>query len=124
MKVDNSSITGQTNLLLRVVESTSNSILETKNVALFGTHCKGGRGRGIVIETGARTYLGTVAQISQKNSGQKSPLQSELDLFVFMITGIAFTLGVIFMILGKLVVNYSILDCALFGIGIIVANVP
>jgi sodium/potassium-transporting ATPase subunit alpha len=68
--------------------------------------------------------LGTVAQISQKNSGQKSPLQSELDLFVFMITVIACTLGLIFMILGKLVVNYSILDCALFGIGIIVANVP
>lgn len=28
------------------------------------------------------------------------------------------------MILGKVIVGYTILDCALFGIGIIVANVP
>lgn len=83
-----------------------------------------GRGRGIVLNIGAKTYLGSVAQISQKSSGNKSPLQLELDYFVLMITIIACTLGVIFMILGKIVVNYTILDCALFGIGIIVANVP
>jgi hypothetical protein len=41
-----------------------------------------------------------------------------------MITIIACSLGVIFMLLGKFVVGYTFLDCALFGIGIIVANVP
>lgn len=76
------------------------------------------------MNVGAKTYLGSVAEISQRNSGQKSPLQTELDYFVLMITIIACTLGVTFMILGKLVVNYTFMDCALFGIGIIVANVP
>ena len=124
MKVDNSSITGETTLLLRTIDPTSPNILETKNVALFGTHCKMGRGRGVVMNVGAKTYLGSVAEISQRNSGQKSPLQTELDYFVLMITIIACSLGVTFMVLGKLVVGYTFMDCALFGIGIIVANVP
>lgn len=76
------------------------------------------------MNIGAKTYLGSVAEISQKNSGQKSPLQIEMDYFVLMITIIAGTLGLIFMVLGKIIVGYTILECALFGIGIIVANVP
>jgi sodium/potassium-transporting ATPase subunit alpha len=76
------------------------------------------------MSIGAQTYLGSVAEISQRNNGQKSPLQLELDYFVLMITIIAGTLGLTFMILGKLVVGYTFLDCALFGIGIIIANVP
>ena len=41
-----------------------------------------------------------------------------------MISVIACSLGVAFMLLGKFVVGYSFLECMLFGIGIIVANVP
>jgi len=41
-----------------------------------------------------------------------------------MITIIACSLGVIFILLGKFVVGYSILECMVLGIGIIVANVP
>lgn len=124
LKVDNSSITGETTLLLRVPEQHSENMLESKNVALFGTHCKMGRGMGIVMSIGGNTYLGSVAQVSQGNTKQKSPLQIELDHFVFMITIIACSLGALFMLLGKLMVGYTLLDCALFGIGIIVANVP
>lgn len=124
MYVDNSSITGETTLLERVPDETCDNLLEAKNVTLFGTYCKIGRGRGIVISTGAQTYLGSVAEISQQGKQQKSPLQIELDYFVLLITFIACSLGVIFMIVGRLVVGYSYLDCALFGIGIIVANVP
>jgi len=58
-----------------VPDSTSGNILEAKNVALFGTHCKMGRGRGIVMNIGAKTYLGSVAEISQRSTEQKSPLQ-------------------------------------------------
>ena len=76
------------------------------------------------MNIGAKTYLGSVAEISQRSTEQKSPLQIELDYFVLMITIIACSLGVIFMLLGKFVVGYTFLDCALFGIGIIVANVP
>ena len=51
-------------------------------------------------------------------------MQIELDKFVLMITIIAGVLGLLFILLGKFVVGYSIFECMIFGIGIIVANVP
>jgi sodium/potassium-transporting ATPase subunit alpha len=59
MKVDNSSLTGESLLLLRSVECTNpGNPLETKNLAFFGTLCKEGSGKGIVIGTGDRTVIG------------------------------------------------------------------
>jgi len=49
MKVDNSALTGECDPLLRVTELTSENPLETKNLAFFGTLCKEGSGKGLVI---------------------------------------------------------------------------
>ena len=43
---------------------------------------------------------------------------------MLIITVIALTLGVVFFLLALLVVHYPILECMIFGIGILVANVP
>lgn len=59
MKVDNSPLTGESEPLLRTVEcSHPENYLETANVAFFGTLCKEGSGKGIVIFIGDRTTLG------------------------------------------------------------------
>lgn len=41
-----------------------------------------------------------------------------------MIAVIAITLGVLFFLLGWLIIKYDLLPCILFGIGILVSNVP
>ena len=43
---------------------------------------------------------------------------------MLIITVIAITLGVVFFLLALLVVHYPALQCLIFGIGILVANVP
>lgn len=59
MKVDNSPLTGETEPLLRTLEcSHPDNYLETSNIAFFGTLCKEGTGKGVVICTGDRTTLG------------------------------------------------------------------
>jgi len=59
MKVDNSPLTGESEALLRTVECTHpDNYLETSNLAFFGTLCKEGQGKGVVIATGDRTTLG------------------------------------------------------------------
>lgn len=59
MKVDNSSLTGETLLLQRTPEcSHPENPLETKNLIFFGTLCKEGNGRGIVVFTGDNTVIG------------------------------------------------------------------
>jgi sodium/potassium-transporting ATPase subunit alpha len=125
MKVDNSPLTGEVEPLLRSPECTHpEEPFETKNIAFFGTLCKEGRGRGIVINIGANTVMGQIADLAATGGNQRSPLRIELDRFVLIITVIAISLGVVFFILALLVVKYSALQCIIFGIGILVANVP
>lgn len=125
MKVDNSALTGEVEPLLRSPECTHpDEPFETKNIAFFGTLCREGRGRGIVIQIGGKTVMGQIADLAATGGNQKSPLRIELDRFVLIITVIAITLGVVFFLLALLVVHYNALQCIIFGIGILVANVP
>lgn len=65
MKVDNSSLTGESMLLLRSKECTHpDNPLETKNLAFFGTLCKEGSGKGVVIFTGDNTVIGQIAGLA------------------------------------------------------------
>lgn len=58
MKVDHASLTGESDLLSRTVENTNDNPLETKNLCFFGTLCKEGFGKGVVIKTGDNTIIG------------------------------------------------------------------
>ncbi len=125
MRVDNSPLTGEVEPLLRSNECTHpEEPFETKNLAFFGTLCKEGRGKGIVINIGANTVMGQIADLTASGGNPTSPLRKELDRFVLIITIIALTLGVVFFLLALLVVKYGALECIIFGIGILVANVP
>ncbi|KAL4501125.1 hypothetical protein ABPG73_013863 [Tetrahymena malaccensis] len=125
MKVDNSPLTGESEPLLRTTECTHpENPLETSNLAFFGTLCKEGQGKGVVVRIGDNTTLGQIADLSSTDKKVKSPLRQELDRFVIMITIIALFLGVLFFLLAWLLMHYNILQCLIFGIGILVANVP
>jgi len=58
MKVNNASLTGESEDLIRRPDMTSENPLETKNLAFFGTQCTTGHGIGIVFETGEKTVIG------------------------------------------------------------------
>lgn len=124
MKVDNSSLTGESDLLLRSPECTEpEKILETKNVAFFGTLCKGGRGKGMVFNIGDNTIIGQIANLADSASVGVSPLRRELDRFIKIITIIAICLGILFFCMG-FILKYTYIQNLVFAIGIIVANVP
>lgn len=124
MKVDNSSLTGESDPLLRTIECTDpQKILETKNVAFFGTLCKEGEGKGIVFHVGDRTIIGQIAGLAASAEAGKTPIRRELDRFIVMITIIAVLMGIVFFISG-FILKYTVTQNMVFGIGIIVANVP
>lgn len=124
MKVDNSSLTGESDPLLRTVECTDpEKILETKNVAFFGTLCKEGEGKGIVFHVGDGTIIGQIASLAASAAAGKTPLRKELDRFIAMVTVIALCLGLFFFISG-FILKYTVTQNMVFAIGIIVANVP
>lgn len=52
MKVNNASLTGESEEILRQPEEKAKNIFESPNVAFFGTACTSGNGIGIVFKTG------------------------------------------------------------------------
>ncbi|XP_041067805.1 sodium/potassium-transporting ATPase subunit alpha [Carcharodon carcharias] len=122
-KVDNSSLTGESEPQTRSPECTSENPLETRNIAFFSTNCVEGTARGIVICTGDRTVMGRIATLASGLEVGRTPIAVEIEHFIHIITGVAVFLGVTFFIL-SLILGYTWLEAVIFLIGIIVANVP
>nr|AAK27722.1 sodium/potassium pump alpha subunit [Electrophorus electricus]AJR20272.1 Na+/K+-ATPase alpha-subunit 2 [Electrophorus electricus] len=122
-KVDNSSLTGESEPQSRSPDFTHENPLETKNICFFSTNCVEGTGRGIVIATGDRTVMGRIATLASGLEVGQTPINIEIEHFIHIITAVAVVLGVAFFFL-SLVLGYTWLEAVIFLIGIIVANVP
>ncbi|GFR07814.1 hypothetical protein TNCT_711131 [Trichonephila clavata] len=122
-KVDNSSLTGESEPQTRSPDNTNENPLETRNIAFFSTNCVEGTGKGIVINTGDRTVMGRIANLASGLEMGDTPIAREIEHFIHIITGVAVFLGVAFFIIA-FILGYYWLDAVIFLIGIIVANVP
>ncbi|EAR87213.3 Na,H/K antiporter P-type ATPase alpha subunit family protein (macronuclear) [Tetrahymena thermophila SB210] len=125
MKVDNSALTGESEPQIRsTICSHPESLLETANVAFFGTLCKEGQGTGIVIQIGDKTTLGEIAGMAQAEKKTKTPLRIELDRLILFMVFVALSLGVLFFLLSFFHAGYDAMTSVVYGIGILVVNVP
>uniref|UniRef100_A0A6A7FNN5 Sodium/potassium-transporting ATPase subunit alpha n=1 Tax=Hirondellea gigas TaxID=1518452 RepID=A0A6A7FNN5_9CRUS len=122
-KVDNSSLTGESEPQSRGPDFTNDNPLETKNLAFFSTNAVEGTCRGLVINIGDRTVMGRIAGLATCIETGDTPIAKEIAHFIHIITGVAVFLGVTFFIIA-IIVGYPILEAVVFLIGIIVANVP
>jgi len=123
LRVDNSSLTGESEPQSRSADKTSDNPLETKNLAFYSSNCVDGSGQGIVVATGDNTIMGHIAGLTAQLETNETPIAKEIDHFIKLITITACSLGVVFFFLA-LLNGYNLLDATVFLIGIIVANVP
>lgn len=84
-KFDRSILTGESNPLPAVIESTEKNYLETKCIGMQGTHCTSGSGLGIVVATGDNTVFGRIAKLTNKPKTGQTALQKEIFRFVLII---------------------------------------
>merc|ERR1712156_91051 len=122
-KVDNSSLTGESEPQARGPEFTHENPLETKNLAFFSTNAVEGTAVGMVVNIGDNTVMGRIAGLASGLEGGQTPIAKEIAHFIHIITGVAVFLGVSFFIIA-FILGYNWLDAVIFLIGIIVANVP
>merc|ERR1712112_348799 len=122
-KVDNSSLTGESEPQLRTPEYTHENPLETKNLAFFSTNAVEGTACGIVVNVGDNTVMGRIAGLASGLDSGQTPIAKEIEHFIHIITAVAVFLGVSFFIIA-FILGYHWLDAVIFLIGIIVANVP
>merc|ERR1712051_213868 len=122
-KVDNSSLTGESEPQTRSPEFTNENPLETRNLAFFSTNAVEGTCIGMVVNIGDNTVMGRIAGLASGLEGGQTPIAKEIEHFIHIITAVAFFLGVSFFIIA-FILGYNWLDAVIFLIGIIVANVP
>ena len=122
-KVDNSSLTGESEPQSRSPDFTHENPLETKNYGFFSTNAVEGTAKGIVVMCGDNTVMGRIAGLASGLDTGDTPIAKEIAHFIHIITAVAVFLGVSFFIVA-FALGYHWLDAVIFLIGIIVANVP
>ncbi|KAI9218883.1 P-type cation-transporting ATPase [Blastocladiella britannica] len=123
MKVDNSSLTGEAEPQLRLVNSTHDNPLEAENLAFNSTLVVSGEGFGVVVRCGDDTVIGQIANMTNSEKKRTSPMTAEIDFLVKFISSLAIGSGVIFFIIAMVI--YKDLKTAFqVGIGVLTAWVP
>ena len=93
------------------------------NMAFMGTAITGGRGRGIVVETGMGTQIGRIAQLLTEAVAESTPLQKRLDKLGKTL-GIAAGAIVLLVFLIGLGQGQSLQEMFMVSISLAVAAVP
>ncbi len=123
LKVDHSSLTGESEPQLRSIEYTNDNILESRNMIFSGTLVQSGTGIAAVYKTGMNTQIGNIASLTKETNKIITPLKKELQHFIKIISTIAIILGGVFFLISFALGN-KMIGSLIFAIGIIVANVP
>ena len=124
MRVDLSSLTGESQPKRRTAEPvTDGHLLDIPNLVFAGTPVLSGRGRAVVFATGMQTEFGKIARLSTSVETGLSPLQKEIAEVTHVVALLSLAMGGVFFAIG-LSMGLGLWISAIFGIGIIVANVP
>ena len=94
------------------------------NLLLAGSSVAAGRGVAVVYATGAQTEFGHVAHLTTAVKREPSTLELQVAKIVRLITAIAVTMGLTVFLLSYWLIGLELQESFIFGIGIIVANVP
>lgn len=124
LRVDNSSLTGEATPAPRTAEPImAADPIEAPNLVFAGTTVLSGHGRAIVYATGMATEFGRIARLAGTVEPGLSPLQHEIIKVTHVVAILSLVMGSLFFLIGILM-GVGVWASAIFGIGIIVANVP
>lgn len=124
MRVDNAALTGESRPKRRIAEATQDGDwLDLPNLVFAGTTILSGHGRAVVFSTGMRSEFGKIAALTSTVETEFSPLQQEIIKVTRIVGVISLAMGATFFVIG-VSAGLGFWISAIFGIGIIVANVP
>lgn len=125
LRVDKSSLTGESEPFEQGVKSTSDDLLETANLAFFGCLAIDGTAEGIVFATGADTVFGRIVELTVDGGASETPTTLQADMHHFVVTTAVFSflVGLIFFV-GGLINRTRLIHNLVYSIGMFVSNVP
>ncbi|KAF1326577.1 putative hydrolase, partial [Globisporangium splendens] len=128
LKVENSSLTGESELISLTTEMMDASVpaLECKNVAFNGSLCYDGAALGVVLSIGDKTVIGRIAKLASSTTQRDTNMQREVKSFVQFISILAISMASVLFAVGMVrKKGEDVLNTFVNGfLVIIVANVP
>lgn len=93
LRFDRSVLTGESEEIPGTAEPVKETnFLESKNVALLGTHVRNGTATGVVVLTGASTAMGRINKLTNDTKDKPTLIQQEISRFVRIIIGLTILL--------------------------------
>ncbi|WP_447974729.1 cation-translocating P-type ATPase [Nitrospira sp. Kam-Ns4a] len=127
LRADTSSLTGESHPRTLKAEPVPRGALtdplHAPNLVYAGTTILSGRGRAVVFATGSRTEFGRIAHLAGAVEPGPSPLQKEITWLTHIVALAATSVGAACFLIGVLL-GWGFWVSFVFGIGILVANVP
>lgn len=125
-RADQSTLTGESNPIRKSGDAMQQkcSYLEAENMVFSGTSAAAGTCRTLVVSTGMDSEFGKIANLTQNTEKSLSPLQKELNILTKQIAVIAFSIGVLFLLIAVFLVKDPLMESFLFALGMVVAFIP
>ncbi|KAJ2375065.1 hypothetical protein IW150_002755, partial [Coemansia sp. RSA 2607] len=127
---DRSMLTGESDAIVATVDHTDENYLETRNIAVMGTHVTQGSGVGVVVATGDSTVMGRIAKMTASKKNERTLLQIEITRFVIVVAILSLCIGAILIIIWAAWLRKSfptflfLSDALVNSSGVIIAFVP
>jgi len=105
LQLEESALTGEPAGVLKSVEPLEDPLLalgDRRNLAYLGSTVTTGRGRMIVIATGAATEVGAIGRLLEETLEARSPLELKLAELGQRLVGLVLVLSVVIVIVGRL----------------------
>lgn len=125
LMADESLLTGESTPVQKRREEIApeTGVSDRNNMLYAGTTVSSGRGRGVVVETGDRTELGSIAEQVREHEVVQTPLQARMDRFAKIVGAAVLGSTVLAFVLG-IAVGVSADEMFMVGVGLAVATVP
>jgi magnesium-transporting ATPase (P-type) len=104
VEVAEAALTGESLAVSKTVEAldTDTSLADRRNMLYAGTHLTTGRGRAIVVATGAAAELGNIAQLTETTPEPQTPLERRFHQFGKYVAVLGISTSLLVLVVGLL----------------------
>jgi Ca2+-transporting ATPase len=127
LEVDESLLTGESLTVLKQAKwigEPSTPLADRSNMVYAGSMIGRGRGRGVVIATGANTAVGQLALDVIGTVGGKPPLLERMERFSKVVALVVVAAAIGIGLLGIFKHGYSVVEMFMFGVALAVSAIP
>jgi Ca2+-transporting ATPase len=125
--VDESALTGESKAVLKDEAWAGDeraALGDRRNMAYAGTVVNRGRGRGVVVETGADTVVGQLAEDVTAVEGGHPPLVTRMERFTRAVGLVVLVAAALTVLLGIGLEQYDAIEMFLFAVALAVSAIP